>query len=199
MSKFTIGEDDGQTPLTPEELLDLKLSLGSRPQLNEVERLNINEARVWAMRRANLKRADLVTDHFARELHRRMFRRVWRWAGRYRTTERNLGWEPHRISEGVRVALDDAQFWLRETTYPLHEAAVRMHHRLVVVHPWANGNGRHARLLADVIVAAWGGVPLSWGARQDLAVPGSARATYLAAVRAADDGDFSRLIQFSVS
>ena len=199
MSNSLLTEGDGQTSLTPEELLELKPSLTTRSQLNEVERMNINEARGWALRPANLKRDDLATDHFVRELHRRMFNRVWRWAGRYRTTERNLGWEPHRIAEGVRVLLEDAKFWLVNGTYPVPEAAVRMHHRLVVVHPWANGNGRHARLLADVLMAARGGEPLSWGARQDLAMPGSARTSYLTAMRAADGGDFSKLIQFSTS
>jgi fido (protein-threonine AMPylation protein) len=81
----------------------------------------------------------------------------------------------------------------------LHEAAVRMHYRLVMVHPWVNGNGRHARLLADVIIGAQGATPLTWGARQDLANPGSARSSYLEAIRAADQGEFTRLIRFSIS
>jgi Fic-DOC domain mobile mystery protein B len=199
MSDSLVQGDEGQTPLTPEELLELKPSLTTRDQLNGFERLNIDEARTWAMRTAILKREDLVTDHFARELHRRMFNRVWRWAGRYRTTERNLGWDPHRITEGVRVALDDAGYWLKNGTYPLHEAVVRMHHRLVAIHPWVNGNGRHARLLADVVVAARGGKALSWGALQDLANPGSARSNYLVAIRAADQGEFAALQAFSIS
>ena len=198
MNSVFVHDGDGQTPLTPEEVLYLKPSLAARAQLNAIESLNINEARNWAMRSATLKRTDLATDHFSRELHQRMFNHVWRWAGRYRTTERNLGWEPHRITEGVRVLLDDARFWLSEDTYPLHEAMVRMHHRLVVVHPWANGNGRHARLLADVIIASRGGKALTWGARRDLTNPG-ARSAYLEAVRAADRGDFDLLIRFSVS
>jgi Fic-DOC domain mobile mystery protein B len=192
-------DGQGQTIISPGELLELKPSIATRAQLNDVERLNIINARNWAMRRATLKRKDLVTDHFARELHRRMFKDVWRWAGHFRKTERNLGWESHRIAEGVRVLLDDARFWLSEETYPLHEAMVRMHHRLVVVHPWVNGNGRHARLLADTIIASRGGTPLTWGARQDLANPGDARALYLEAVRAADQGDFGLLIRFSLS
>jgi len=197
MSDSLMLDEEGQTPLTPEEILELKPSLTTRAQLNEIESLNINEARNWATRPATLKRADLVTDHFARELHSRMFTHLWRWAGRYRITDRTLGWEPYRITEGVRVLLDDARYWLENATYPVHEAVVRMHYQMVAVHPWSNGNGRHARLLADVIVASRDAAALTWGARQDLTNPGTARASYLGALRAADQGDFAPLIHFS--
>ncbi|AWI09634.1 Fic-DOC domain mobile mystery protein B [Ereboglobus sp. PH5-10] len=197
-SIFSAG-DDAQTPLAPEELHSLKLSLSTRGQLNEVERLNINEARVWAMSKSVLKRADLATDFFARELHRRMFNQVWKWAGQYRTTERNLGWEWHRIPEGMRVLMDDFRAWVQYATYPLDEAAVRLHHRMVVIHPWPNGNGRHSRLLADVLLAANGGKPLTWGSGSNLAQSGDVRANYIAALKEADQGDMQRLIAFAKS
>ncbi len=117
----------------------------------------------------------LLTDGFARELHKRMFGKVWKWAGRYRTTERNLGWAPHLLTEGVHNALADARAWLEFGSYPLHEAAVRLHHRLVAVHPWPNGNGRHSRLMADILVASRGGEDLRWAASADLVTPGETR------------------------
>jgi Fic-DOC domain mobile mystery protein B len=160
--------EDGATPLTLEEQMELIPSLATRAQLNEVERLGINAARVWAMRSRALARADLLSDTFGRELHRRMFRGVWRWAGRYRTTEKNLGWELPRITEGVRNAFADAHAQREHSSYPLHEIAVRLHHQLVAIHPWPNGNGRHARLIADIVVAAGGGAPLTWGAGANL-------------------------------
>lgn len=189
----------GQTAITGEERSRLLPSLSTREQLYEAERLNIHAARVWAMRGAVLQRGDLLTESFTRELHRRMFSGVWRGAGRYRTTERNPGWEAHRIAEGVRMFLDDAEGWVRFSTYPLHEAAVRLHHRLVSVHPWSSGNGRHARLMADVVVASHGEEPLTWGSQSDPVGSGSARARYIEGIRAADAGEMAPLLEFARS
>jgi Fic-DOC domain mobile mystery protein B len=190
---------EGNTELSEEERLELIPSLTTRAELNAIERLNINAARVWAMRPRALQRPDLLTDAFARELHRRMFNQVWRWAGRYRTTEKNLGWEVHRLTEGVRNAFDDAQYWMQHSTYPLHEAAVRLHHQLVAIHPWPNGNGRHSRLIADLLVVSRGGDELTWGARADLMGAGEMRNRYITAIRAADAGDIVPLLNFAKS
>lgn len=184
-------------PISARERTRLLPSLTSRGQLEQIERLSINGARVWVMRAAVLKREDLLTEAFARELHRRMFRGIWRDAGRYRTTKRNPGWEPKRIAEGVRLILDDAEAWFRFGTYPVHEAAVRLHQRLVSLHPWSNGNGRHARLMADVVVASHGEAPLTWGSRGEAGAPGSARPRYLEAMRRADAGNFGPLLEFA--
>lgn len=188
-----------ETPLTEEEKLDLIPSLSTRAELNESERANILEARIWAMRPRTLKRDDLVTDTFSRELHQRMFDGVWKWAGCYRKTERNLGWEVPRLTEGVYNAFADARGWMQYETYPLQEAAVRLHHQLVRVHPWPNGNGRHARLMADVIVQARGGGELTWGAGADIATPGEMRTRYIEAIRTADAGDVGPLLKFAKS
>lgn len=190
---------DHATELSAEEKLALIPSVSTRAELNQVERLNINEARGWAMKRTVLRRGDLVTDGFGRELHRRMFRRVWKWAGIYRATEKNLGWEVPRLTEGVHNAFADARAWLEFGTYPVEEVAVRLHHRLVVIHPWPNGNGRHARLVADVIVAARGGAELSWGAQVDLVATGEVRRRYIEAVRLADGGEYAALLAFARS
>lgn len=199
MSTDLFASADDATPISADEQPALIPSITTRAELNQVERLNINAARVWAMRRAVLRRPDLLSDVFARELHRRMFNRVWSWAGRYRTTEKNLGWEVHRLAEGVRNTFDDARAWFEFSTYPLPEIAVRLHHRLVLIHPWPNGNGRHARLMADIVIAANGGAELTWGAKRDLTATGEVRRCYIDAVRAADEGDFGPLIAFAQS
>lgn len=188
---------DNATPLSDEERRALIPSLTTRAELNQVERLNIQAARVWAMRPGALRRTDHLTDGFARELHRRMFNKVWRWAGRYRTTAKNLGWEVPRLTEGVHNALADAQTWLDHSTYPLQEIAVRLHHRLVAIHPWSNGNGRHARLMADVVVASREGEPLTWGAGGDLIAMSAVRRRYIGAIRAADRGEIGPLLEFA--
>ncbi|HUG09368.1 MAG TPA: mobile mystery protein B [Opitutaceae bacterium] len=199
MTTDLFGAADDATPLDDDERQQLIPSITTRAELNQVERININAARIWAMRRSVLRRADLLTDTFVRELHRRMFNHVWRWAGRYRTSEKNLGWEVHRITEGVRNAVDDAQAWLEHSTYPLPEAAVRLHHRLVLIHPWSNGNGRHARLMSDILMASRGGEALTWGAGSDLVALTETRRRYIEAVRAADTGEFSLLLAFARS
>lgn len=191
---FQSGDHD--TELSAEGRLELIPSITTRAELNEAERMNINAARVWAMRPRSLQNPELITDAFARELHKRMFNQVWRWAGRFRTTEKNLGWEASRLTEGVRNAFDDARAWLDYSTYPLHEVAVRLHHRLVAIHPWPNGNGRHARLMADVLVASRDGEELTWGARADLVPKSEIRARYIAAIHRADDGDITALLEF---
>ena len=179
--------------LSPEERALLLPSLSTRAQLDEIERRHINAARVWAMRSTVLQRDDLVTEAFGRELHRRMFGGIWRGAGRFRTTPGVRGWEPQQIAEGVRMFFDDAEGWLRYSTYPVHEAAVRLHFRLLAIHPWFNGNGRHARLIADIVVAANDEEPLTWGSGD----PNDARARYLEAMRTAESGDIAPLLAFA--
>jgi len=192
---FQTGEH--KTELSAEERLDLIPSITTRAELNRVERTNINSARIWAMRPRSLRRPDLLTDAFGRELHRRMFNEVWRWAGRYRKTEKNLGWDVVRLNEGVRNAFDDARAWIEYAAYPLDELAVRLHHRLVAIHPWPNGNGRHARLMADVLMASRGGVAFTWGARADLVAMSEVRRNYIAAIHRADAGDLRMLVDFA--
>jgi len=199
MTSDLFEQADAATPLGEDERMGLIPSLSTRAELNQFERLNINAARIWTMRRNVLRRPDLLSDTFARELHRRMFNQVWKWAGKYRTTEKNLGWEVPRLAEGVRNAFDDAKTWLEHATYPLPEAAVRLHHRLVLIHPWSNGNGRHSRLIADIMIASRDGAELTWGARQDLVVSGELRQRYITAIRQADQGDFTPLIAFAQS
>lgn len=185
-----------ELPLAPAEIALLVPSLSTRAQLLEIEQASIHAARLWAMRPRNLKGGDIFTEDFLRELHRRMFSGIWRGAGRYRKSVADTGWEPGRIAEGVRLFLDDADGWARYSTYPIHECAVRLHHRLVSVRPWSNGNGRHARLVADVAVAAQGEAPLTWGSRTS---GGSARSRYAAANSAADGGDLGPLLDFARS
>jgi Fic-DOC domain mobile mystery protein B len=199
MTTDLFGAADDATPLNDDERLQLIPSITIRAELNQIERININAARIWGMRKSVLRRADLLTDNFARELHHRMFNHVWPWAGRYRTSEKNLGWEVHQIQEGVRNAVDDTRAWFEHSTYALPEAAVRLHHRLVLIHPWPNGNGRHARLIADILVASRGGEKLTWGAGSDLIAMTETRRRYIEAVRAADTGDFALLLAFAQS
>jgi Fic-DOC domain mobile mystery protein B len=148
------------TPLTLEERGDLiPTHITLRSELNELEQQNIAAADRWAFSR----RRKVLDEGFLRGLHRRMFNRVWRWAGKYRKTERNIGIESHRIETELYQVIDDAQYWIEQKSYPPDELAVRFHHRLVVVHPFPNGNGRWSRLAADLLIVAQGSARFTLG------------------------------------
>ena len=186
---------DGNTPLSPEELADLIPSLATKEELNEWERQNIILAREWAVAdRASLN--DIVSDAYVRKLRLKMFDQTWKWAGRYRQTEKNLGVAFDEIPERLAVLLGDVRYWMENGTYSSDETAVRFHHRLVAIHAFPNGNGRHARLMADVLVMKSGRTAFTWGSA-DLIKPGEARARYLDAITTADDGDIQPLLEFA--
>ncbi|MCU1427963.1 MAG: fic, partial [Actinomycetia bacterium] len=167
------GQDPpGATPLEDEDLDGLiPTFVATRGDLNVVEQANIEKATRWAFRgQARTRIEDLLSVTFAVGLHRRMFGEVWRWAGQQRPRETNIGVEPSRITTEMKVLLDDAMFWHGHDTFSASERAVRMHHRLVSVHPFRNGNGRHSRFLADLYLHEIGAKQLSWGARQNLII-----------------------------
>lgn len=187
---------DGATPLEEDEAEGLiPTHIDTTSQLNEWEQANILQAEGWLF---NRKRSDILTEGFVRRLHREMFKNTWKWAGTYRHTEKNIGVSPHSIISSVRNAIDDARYWLKEGTYPMNEAAVRLHHRMVAIHPFPNGNGRHTRMLADALLYTRGQPRLSWG-RSDLFHDGNTRATYLRSLKEADKGNFDSLIAFATS
>ena len=186
--------DDAATPLTPEEIRDLiPAHIAYRSELNEAEQGNIARAQEWAL---GPRWRDLLSEKFAKALHRRMLGDVWRWAGRFRTSQRNMGIDYWLIPTELRKLLDDTKAWIEFKTYPADEIAVRFHHRLVLIHPFPNGNGRHARLMADLLIMRLGGERFSWG-RESLRDPGVARQQYIAALRAADNHDIAPLLAFA--
>ena len=188
---LTRGE--GDTVLSEEEQDGLRLTyVATRADLLDAEQRNI----AAALLRRPPAAAELLDDQYLRELHRAMFGRVWEWAGRYRTSEKNLGVAPHQIAGLVRELTRDAQYWVEARTYPPDDLAVRFGHRLVWIHPFANGNGRHSRISADYLVRALGGPPFSWGAGLDIGTD-ELRARYRAALRQADAGDIDALVAFA--
>lgn len=189
-------EPEDATPLEPEEREGLRPTwITYRSELNEAEQSNIAAGAAWAHRQ---RRRDMFTEAFIRELHRRMFGDVWTWAGEFRRTERNIGIDPVRIPVELRSALDDARYWRDHETYPADEIAVRLHHRLVAIHPFPNGNGRVTRMIADLLAIRLGREPLTWG-RANLVDVGETRARYTAALRAADNHDIGPLLTFARS
>lgn len=196
MTLFDAG--DGKTSLSGEEQADLIPNLGTREELNEWERQNIVEASGWAFDARSAGRKDPLTEPYVRELHRRMFDQTWRWAGRYRTTEKNIGIPFHQISESLAALLGDTRYWLENETFGPDEIAIRFHHRLVFIHPFANGNGRHARLMADVLAQRQHRPAFTWGGA-DIMRAGDFRHRYIEALQAADKNDIALLLEFARS
>lgn len=181
------------TLLTPEERRGLIPSfVAYRHELNAAEQSNILRGQDWALGR----KRDVLTEKFLKELHKRMLGDVWRWAGAYRKAERNIGIPFWEIPVAVRQLLEDAKMWVECSTYATDEIAVRFHHRLVVIHPFPNGNGRHSRLMADLLVMRMGGPRFSWG-RQSLRDAGATRRNYISALQAADKHEVRALVDFA--
>jgi len=190
------AEPGDATPLEPAEREGLRQTwIITRADLNAAEQANIDAGAAWAFRR---RTADILTDGFLTQLHKRMFGAVWAWAGQYRRTERNIGIDAYRIAAELRSLLDDVRYWIDHHTYPADEIAIRFHHRLVAIHPFPNGNGRHARMMADLVAARLAREPFSWGGG-DLRDIGTLRRTYIDALRAADGHDIVPLLVFARS
>jgi Fic-DOC domain mobile mystery protein B len=183
---------DGQTPLTEEELEQLiPAYITLRHELNEAEQSNILEAEEWAFTR----KRDVLSEKFLDNLHKRMFGRVWRWAGKHRQSNKTIGIDAYRIPTELRQRLDDCQHWIDNSTYEPDEIAARFHHRLVLIHPYPNGNGRHARLATDLLLVSLGRPRFTWG-RVNLVDASKTRTTYIEALRAADNHDIGPLLEF---
>lgn len=195
MSDIFDQPDEAATPLTDQERRDLRLTyIATRDALNAAEQANIARGQEWALSR----RRAILTEQFIVALHRRMFGDVWRWAGRFRTSERNIGIDHWDIRPSLRTLLDDARAWVENGPYGPDEIAVRLHHRLVQIHPFPNGNGRHARLTADLLILRLGGPRFTWGSGS-LRDPGELRKSYIAALQAADRHEIEPLSMFARS
>jgi Fic-DOC domain mobile mystery protein B len=195
-----LNEAPGNTPLNPDDLTGLRPSLTTKGELDQFERSNILEANRWAFNPHVLKREDPFIEPYLRQLHRRMFDQTWKWAGWYRKTNKNLGVPFHQIMNEIAAILGDVHYWLEHGTFDIEEIAIRYHHRLVSIHPFPNGNGRHARLLADVIAVKNGRERFTWGLRA-LKEAGPARMEYIRCLKAADANkdDIRGLINFARS
>jgi len=195
--RFPFEHAAGATPLDLNEVNGLIPGyISTQSELNLLEQENILEAKIWASSRIH---KNVLTDTFLRDLHTRMFRNVWKWAGKYRKTDKSIGMAWQQVPMELKKLLDDVQFWIEHHTYSWDEVGARLHHRLVLVHPFPNGNGRHARLLTDAVLESYGNKSFSWGAQMaqgSLDKLGSLRSEYILALREADERRYDRLLRF---
>lgn len=183
----------GATPLDPDELAGLiPKHITLKRELDEFEQANILVAQGWAEKRIP---KEFLSETYVRTLHRRMLNKTWKWAGTFRTTEKSIGVDPARIAIDLHNLLEDVKAWQEFETYPLDEQAARLHHRLVLIHPFPNGNGRHARMFTDCFLRFHRAPPFTWGSA-NLVQASDTRTAYIDALRAADNRDLTLLLAF---
>ena len=196
---LNLDYSNNQTPLEEDEKEGLLIkSITNRSELDEFEQQNIEKAMLW-LRSKKITAERILSEKFVQDLHRHMYAGVWKWAGEFRKTDKNIGIDKHHIAVTLKQLLDDCLYWISHHSYSGEEIAVRLKHRMVQIHCFANGNGRHSRLIADVMMEKVFHLPLfSWGAA-NLVKHGDLRTAYIQALKKADAGDYKELIAFARS
>lgn len=189
--------EDGQTPLNEEEKEGILIkSITTHGELDEHEQLNIEKAIEWIIG-LKLEKERILTEEFIKTLHKKMLGKVWRWAGEFRRSEKNIGVKWINIGIDLRTLLDDTKFWIENKTFPPDEIAIRFKHRLVNIHCFPNGNGRHSRIMADIIIeSVFGKTIFTWN-HSNMVKANETRAEYIKSIREADKGNIERLINFA--
>jgi Fic-DOC domain mobile mystery protein B len=188
----------GATPFDADELASLIPDhIVTQGELNEWEQQNIHAGDDWA-RKQSRQRKEILNETFVRQLHRQMFGETWKWAGVFRESDKNIGADWLKIGVELNKLLDDARFHIEHASYPPDEIAGRFHYRLVAIHPFQKGNGRHARLMADLLVERLARARFTWGSRS-LVDASAIRQSYIAALQAADARDYAPLLTFARS
>jgi len=188
---------DGQTPLNEEEKEGLLISsITTHGELNEHEQLNIEKAIEWIIQ-SKLTSEKILTEKFIKNIHKKMLGKVWSWAGKFRKTEKNIGIECTKIGVELKYLLDDAKFWIKNKTYTPDDIAIRFKHRLVNIHCFSNGNGRHSRIMADIIIESIFNQKLFTWHSSNMGKANKTRKKYIETVRDADKGNINSLIDFA--
>lgn len=187
----------GQTPLSEEEKVGLLIkSITTRGELDELEQLNIEKAVEWTLEN-KFSKEKILSEEFIKLVHKKMLGNVWEWAGKFRRSEKNIGVEWIRIGVELRMLLDDTKYWIENNTYSSDEIAIRFKHRLVNIHCFPNGNGRHSRLMADIIIeSVFGKKVFTWN-NSNLVKPDNVRKEYINSIRQADNGSIEPLLEFA--
>ncbi len=197
MSKFKISYPSGATAIDPDELKDLIPDyISTMGELNQLEQSNIADGFIWAGKQ-NLD--DLLSVSFLLKLHENTFNQVWKWAGKVRRSNKNIGVMKENIMTDLAILIGNTKFWIENKTFSRDEMVVRFHHRLVQIHVFSNGNGRHARLMTDLLLQRLGENKFTWGklgAHTPLEAEGKTRSAYIAALKKADKDEFEDLIKF---
>jgi len=188
---------NGQTPFEEEEKEELKIkTISTRGELDEFEQANIEKAIEWSLK-GNYTYERILSVSFIKEVHKRMFSEVWAWAGTFRKSNKNIGVDKYQIEVELTMLTEDCKYWIENSIFPDDEIAIRFKHRMVKIHPFPNGNGRHSRICADILISKGLGKEIfTWG-RQNITLQGDTRKKYLKAIYEADCGNIKPLIEFA--
>ncbi len=191
---------EGQTPLSEEEMEGLLIkTITTHGELDEFEQINIQKAVEWTLTK-KFKPKQVLSEEFVRDLHKRMLKDVWKWAGDFRLTEKNIGIKFYQVPTALKQLNDDCLFWIENKSYNEDEIAILYKYKLVSIHCFSDGNGRHSRLMADIIISnIFNKDYYSWGGNANLVKSGEQRSNYLKAIKAADKGEINSLIEFAKS
>lgn len=189
----------GQTPLEEDEIEGLLLkTISTQGELDQIEQQNIEKGILWSINQKP-KPVDILTEGFIKKLHVQMFGEVWSWAGKFRQTNKNIGSEWPKIAIDLKQLLEDTAFMIKNNTYDPDEIVIRFKHRLVCIHCFPNGNGRHSRIMADILAEKLLKIEqYTWGL-ENIVRAGETRDNYISVLRQADRGNFSPLIEFARS
>lgn len=188
---------EGQTPLDEDEKEGLKIkTITTQGELDELEQLNIEKAVEWTIH-ANLKPNKILTEKFVKDLHKRMYGDVWKWAGEFRRTEKNIGMPWIQIGVELKSLLDDTKYWIENKTYSPEEIAIRFKHRIVFIHCFPNGNGRHSRMMADIIMESIFKKEIFTWHQSNMVRADETRKEYINSLKEADNGNINPLIEFA--
>lgn len=188
---------EGQTPLDEDEKEGLKIkTITTQGDLDEFEQLNIEKAVEWTIH-ANLKPNKILTEKFVKDLHKRMYGDVWKWAGEFRRTEKNIGIPWIQIGVELKNLLDDTKYWIDKNTYSPEEIAVRFKHRIVSIHCFPNGNGRHSRMIADIIMESIFKKEIFTWHQSNMVKADETRKEYMKSLKEAENGNINPLIEFA--
>jgi len=188
---------DGQTPLSEEEKEGIKIkSITTRGELDELEQLNIEKAIEWILNK-RFKQEKILSEEFIKSLHTKMFGDVWDWAGSFRRSDKNIGVNWTMIGMQLKMLLDDTKYWIDNKTFSPDEIAIRFKHRLVSIHCFPNGNGRHSRIMADIIIESIFGLNIFTWSNSNLINANNTRKEYIDSIKKADDGIIEPLLKFA--
>ena len=188
---------DGQTPLDDDEKEGLKIkSITTQGELDEFEQLNIEKAVEWTIHN-KLKPERILTEKFVKDLHKKMYGDVWKWAGEFRKSDKNIGIKWTQIGTELKTLIDDTKYWIENKTYSTEEIAIRFNHRIVAIHCFPNGNGRHSRMMADIIMEFIFGKEIFTWHRSNMVKTDETRKNYITALKEADNGNINPLIEFA--
>lgn len=169
------------------------ITIKGKPLKDHLEAKNHQEALEYLYELVEKGKNHTVSERFIRNLHQLVTQDIDRkWAGKYRNSNVIIGGADHTPPDAIEVPnkMRELMEWLKGNKKKLHviELAALLHHKLVYIHPFFDGNGRTSRLAMNLLLMQVG-YPLVIILKND-------RKKYYRVLGRADQGDLLPLIRF---